>query len=77
MARWLLTDAQVLLLFDVTRGVDAATKHDLYELVAELAGSGRAILFYPVRDRGDREPVPPRARPARGPGRGRTRRSGR
>jgi len=46
MARWLLTDAQVLLLFDVTRGVDAATKHDLFELIAELAGSGRAILFY-------------------------------
>jgi ribose transport system ATP-binding protein len=26
--------------------VDAATKHDLFELIAELAGSGRAILFY-------------------------------
>jgi ribose transport system ATP-binding protein len=37
MARWLLTDAKVLLLFDVTRGVDAATKHDIYELVADLA----------------------------------------
>jgi ribose transport system ATP-binding protein len=46
MARWLLTDAHVLLLFDVTRGVDAATKHDLFELIAELAAQGRAILFY-------------------------------
>jgi len=46
MARWLLTDAKVLLLFDVTRGVDAATKHDIYELVAELAARGKAILFY-------------------------------
>jgi len=46
MARWLLTDADVLLLFDVTRGVDAATKHDIYELVAQLAGQGKAILFY-------------------------------
>ena len=46
MARWLLTDARVLLLFDVTRGVDAATKHDIYDLIAELASQGKAILFY-------------------------------
>ena len=46
MARWLLTDANVLLLYDVTRGVDAATKHDIFELIAELAAQGKAILFY-------------------------------
>jgi len=46
MARWLLTDAHVLLLYDVTRGVDAATKHDIFELIAELAAQGKAILFY-------------------------------
>ena len=46
MARWLLTDAQVLLLYDVTRGVDAATKHDIYGLVADLAAQGKAILYY-------------------------------
>ncbi len=46
MARWLLTDAAVLLLYDVTRGVDAATKHDIYELVAKLADDGKAILYY-------------------------------
>jgi ribose transport system ATP-binding protein len=46
MARWLLTDARVLLLFDVTRGVDAATKHDIYQLVADLATAGKAILYY-------------------------------
>ncbi len=46
MARWLLTDAKVLLLFDVTRGVDAATKRDIFELIAQLAEQGKAILFY-------------------------------
>ena len=46
MARWLLTDAAVLLLYDVTRGVDAATKHDIYELVAKLAADGKAVLYY-------------------------------
>jgi ribose transport system ATP-binding protein len=46
MARWLLTNARVLLLFDVTRGVDAATKHDIYELIGDLADRGTAILFH-------------------------------
>jgi ribose transport system ATP-binding protein len=46
MARWLLTDAKILLLYDVTRGVDAATKHDIYALVGALAAQGRAILYY-------------------------------
>jgi ribose transport system ATP-binding protein len=46
MARWLLTDANILLLYDVTRGVDAATKHDIYQLIADLARAGKAILFY-------------------------------
>jgi len=36
----------VLLLYDVTRGVDVATKHELYELVMQLAASGHAILLY-------------------------------
>ncbi|MGI5241121.1 sugar ABC transporter ATP-binding protein [Dactylosporangium sp. CA-139066] len=46
MGRWLLTEADVLLLFDVTRGVDAATKHDFYALVARLAAAGKAVLLY-------------------------------
>ncbi|MET7422005.1 sugar ABC transporter ATP-binding protein [Dactylosporangium sp. NPDC005555] len=46
MGRWLLSGAEVLLLFDVTRGVDAATKHDFYALVAGLAAQGRAVLLY-------------------------------
>ncbi|MFC4043589.1 sugar ABC transporter ATP-binding protein [Dactylosporangium siamense] len=46
MGRWLLSGAEVLLLFDVTRGVDAATKHDFYALVADLAAQGRAVLLY-------------------------------
>ncbi|MBG0569030.1 sugar ABC transporter ATP-binding protein [Actinoplanes aureus] len=46
MGRWLLTDAEVLLLYDVTRGVDAATKHDFYQLIAQLAERGKAILLY-------------------------------
>ncbi len=46
LGRWLLADSQILLLYDVTRGVDVATKQDIYELVIKLAADGRAILLY-------------------------------
>jgi ribose transport system ATP-binding protein len=46
LGRWLLADSRVLLLYDVTRGVDVATKHDIYDLVLELAGEGRAVVLY-------------------------------
>ena len=46
LGRWLLTKPHVLLLYDVTRGVDVATKHEIYELVVRLAAEGRAVLFY-------------------------------
>lgn len=46
LARSLLTEADVFLLFDPTRGVDIGTKHDIYVLVRELAAAGKAILLY-------------------------------
>jgi len=46
LGRWLLTQARVLLFYDVTRGVDVATKHEIYELIRRLGGEGRTILFY-------------------------------
>jgi ribose transport system ATP-binding protein len=46
LGRWLLADCRVLLFYDVTRGVDVATKHEIYELILALAREGRAILFY-------------------------------
>jgi ribose transport system ATP-binding protein len=46
LGRWLLAESQILLLYDVTRGVDVATKQDIYELIIKLAADGHAILFY-------------------------------
>jgi ribose transport system ATP-binding protein len=46
IGRWLLTEPDILLLFDITRGVDVGTKHDMYELEAQLARDGKAILLY-------------------------------
>ena len=42
LARWLLANSRIVLLYDVTRGVDVATKHEIYELMMRLAGEGRA-----------------------------------
>ena len=46
VGRWLLAESRVLLLYDVTRGVDVATKHEMYELILRLAAEGRAVLLY-------------------------------
>ena len=46
IGRWLLAQSRILLYFDITRGVDIATKHDLYELMLRLVQEGRSILFY-------------------------------
>jgi ribose transport system ATP-binding protein len=46
IGRWLLTDARVLLLYDITRGVDVGTKRDIYLLIRRLSEEGRTILLY-------------------------------
>jgi ribose transport system ATP-binding protein len=46
IGRWLLAGTDVMLLYDITRGVDVATKHDIYELMIGLLGEGKALLFY-------------------------------
>jgi ribose transport system ATP-binding protein len=34
------------LLFDPTRGIDVGTKHQIYDLVRELADAGAAIVMF-------------------------------
>jgi len=46
IAKWLLAESRVLLLFDPTRGVDVGTKHQIYLLMRAFADAGGAILFY-------------------------------
>ena len=46
IAKWLLADSNILLMFDPTRGVDIGTKHEIYVLIRELAEAGKAVLFY-------------------------------
>ena len=46
IAKWLLTDANLILLNDPTRGIDVGTKQEIYKLLRRLADSGKGVLFY-------------------------------
>lgn len=46
IAKWLMTGAQIILLNDPTRGIDVATKQEIYQLLRDLADAGTSILFY-------------------------------
>jgi ribose transport system ATP-binding protein len=46
IGRWLAAGFRTLLLFDPTRGIDVGTKHQIYDLVRELADAGAAVLMF-------------------------------
>ena len=45
IARWLATHPRILLLNDPTRGVDMATKGDIYRVLRDAAGEGVAVVM--------------------------------
>lgn len=45
VARWLESDAQVVIFDEPTRGIDVGAKHEIYRLMHELADRGKAILM--------------------------------
>ncbi len=45
LARWLLTDPQVLLLDEPTRGIDVGAKYEIYSLILQLAAKGRSVIM--------------------------------
>lgn len=46
LSRVLLTDPRLLLLYDCTRGVDVGTKAEIFDLVAQQAAAGVAVVLY-------------------------------
>ena len=45
LAKWLMTRARVLILDEPTRGVDVATKVEIYQIIGDLAAEGMGILL--------------------------------
>lgn len=44
LARWLLTEPDILLLDEPTRGIDVGAKYEIYKLIDELAAQGKAVI---------------------------------
>ena len=44
IGRWLLTEPEVLLLDEPTRGIDVGAKYEIYQLILDLANRGKTVL---------------------------------
>ncbi len=45
VARWLLTEPEILFLDEPTRGIDVGAKSEIYRLITNLAGQGKSIVM--------------------------------
>jgi ribose transport system ATP-binding protein len=45
LAKWLLTDPEVLIIDEPTHGVDVGAKYEIHEMLRELAAQGKGILM--------------------------------
>ncbi len=45
VARWLANDPDVLIMDEPTRGIDVGAKHEIYEIMNDLAAQGKAIIM--------------------------------
>jgi methyl-galactoside transport system ATP-binding protein len=45
VAKWLLTDPDILLLDEPTRGIDVGAKYEIYSIIIDLAKQGKGIIM--------------------------------
>lgn len=44
VAKWLMSDSEVIILDEPTRGIDVGAKREIYELINDLARAGKAVI---------------------------------
>jgi putative multiple sugar transport system ATP-binding protein len=45
LGKWMFTEPDVLILDEPTRGIDVGAKYEIYEIIQQLADSGRGVLM--------------------------------
>ena len=45
ISRWLANDPDILIMDEPTRGIDVGAKHEIYEIMCDLAKQGKAIIM--------------------------------
>jgi ABC-type sugar transport system ATPase subunit len=45
LAKWLLSDSEVIILDEPTRGIDVGAKREIFEIMNTLASEGKAVVF--------------------------------
>jgi simple sugar transport system ATP-binding protein len=45
VGKWLITDAEVYIFDEPTKGVDVGAKHEIFELIGQLACEGKGIIY--------------------------------
>lgn len=46
IAKWVLSESRILMVYDPTRGIDVGTKNEVYGLLRAYAEAGGAVIFY-------------------------------
>ena len=45
LGRWLLSEPDILILDEPTRGIDVGAKYEIYELMEEMAQKGKCVIM--------------------------------